>query len=267
MSAAALRRLALWDIPDDQIRTLERNGTAQRTLILRAPTGGEIAEKMVTAGQAVHAGDNLFLIADRSVLWADLAIFEADARMVKLGTPVRVTVDALPGRTYVGKITFIHPSVDEKTRTLTARLEVTNGDGALRPGMFVTAEVVPSGLRRLSVPEEAVLPTGTRNLVFVNRGDGQFQPREIQVGVRGDSLVEIAAGLKPWDEVVASATYLLDSESNLAAAMQGLMLQMGMGLNMGGMDMGGGKGMDNMKGMPMQGGDMKGMKMDSGGQR
>jgi membrane fusion protein, copper/silver efflux system len=267
LSAAALRRLALWDIPSDQIRALERDGMAQRTLILRAPIGGEIAEKMVTAGQAVHVGDNLFLIADRSVLWADLAIFEADARTVKLGTPVRVAVNALPGRSYVGKVTFIQPSVDEKTRTLTARLEVANADGALRPGMFVTADVVPTGLRRLSVPEEAVLPTGTRNLVFVNRGDGQFEPRDVKVGVRGDSLVEIAAGLKPGDEVVASATYLLDSESNLAAAMQGLMLQMGMGLNMGGMEMGDGQGMGDMKGMPMQGDDRKGMKMDSGGQR
>jgi membrane fusion protein, copper/silver efflux system len=267
LSAAALRRLALWDIPGDQIRALERDGTAQRTLILRAPISGEIAEKMVTAGQAVHAGDNLFLIADRSVLWAELAIFEADARVVRVGTPVSVTVDALPGRSYVGKVTFIQPTVDEKTRTLTARLEVANGDGALRPGMFVTAEVVPSGLRRLSVPEEAVLPTGTRNLVFVNRGDGQFEPREVAVGVRGDSLVEIAAGLKPGDEVVASATYLLDSESNLAAAMQGLMLQMGMGLNMGGMDMGPGQGMGDMKGTPMQGGGAKAMKMDSGGER
>ncbi len=127
--------------------------------------------------------------------------------------------------------------MDEKSRTLTARVEVENRDGALRPGMFATAYVSPAALHRLSVPREAVLPTGTRNLVFVNRGDGRFVPREVTVGARGDSLIEILAGLKPGDEVVASATYLLDSESNLAAAMQGLMLQMGMGLDMGGMRM------------------------------
>ena len=268
LTAAARRRLALWNISDDQIDALDRTGNAQRTLTLRAPMSGEIAEKMVTQGQAVQAGENLFLIADRSVLWADLSIFEADARLVRPGTPVQVTVDALPGHTYQGKVTFIHPALDEKTRTLTARAEVANRDGALRPGMFVTAQIVPPGPRRLSVPEGAVLPTGTQNLVFVNRGDGQFLPRQVQVGARGDSLVEIVDGLKPGDEVVASATYLLDSESNLSAAMQGLMLQMGMGLDMGGMQMGGSEGgkMDGMKGMKgMEG--MPGMKMDTGGHK
>lgn len=238
---AARRRLELWDVPDEQLVELERTGTAQRRIVLRAPRSGEIAEKMVTEGQAVQAGDNLFLIADRSALWVGLAVFEADARMLKLGLPVRVKVDALPGRTYDGRVTFIHPTVDEKTRTLTARVEIANRDGRLRPGMFVTAELQPAARKRLSVPLTAVLPTGTENLVFVNRGDGQFVPREVQVGARGDSLVEIVDGLKPGDEVVASATYLLDSESNLASAMQGLMLQMGMGLDMGATQM---EGMD-----------------------
>ena len=238
LTAAAQRRLTLWNIPQDQIDNLERTGEARRTIVLRSPMSGEIAEKMVTQGQAVQAGDNLFLIADRSVLWADLAIFESDARSVKIGTPVQVTVDALPGRRYGGKVTFIHPTLDEKTRTLTARAEIVNRDGALRPGMYITAQPVPAGQTRLSVPQGAVLPTGTRSLVFVNRGDGTFIPREVAVGVRGDSLVEIVEGLKPGDEVVASAAYLLDSESNLGAAMQGLMLQMGMGLDMGGMTAG-----------------------------
>jgi Cu(I)/Ag(I) efflux system membrane fusion protein len=226
---------------------------------------------MVTEGQAVQAGDNLFLIADRTALWADLAVFEADARMLRVGMPVRVRVDALPGRTYGGRVTFIHPTVDEKTRTLTARAEIANRDGRLRPGMFVTAELQPAATKRLSVPLTAVLPTGTETLVFVNRGDGQFVPREVQVGARGDSLVEIVDGLKSGDEVVASATYLLDSESNLASAMQGLMLQMGMGLDMGGMQM---EGMDmggrrdsGAAGQKMDPMDMKGMKMDTGGGR
>ena len=141
-------------------------------------------------------------------------------------------------------MTFIYPQLDEKTRTLTARLAVENGNGALRPGMYATAALATVGRGRggVSVPREAVLPTGTKDLVFVNRGDGRFVPREVRVGLRGDSLVEIVQGLKPGDEVVASATFLLDSESNLAAAIQGLMLQMGMGLNMGGMEMGKGEG-------------------------
>jgi membrane fusion protein, copper/silver efflux system len=238
LTAAARRRLQLWNIPEDQVDSLEQTGVARRTIVLRSPMSGEIAEKMVTEGQAVQAGDNLFLIADRSVLWVDLAVFEMDARSVRVGSPVEVTVDALPGKIYEGRVTFIHPSLDEKTRTLTARAEVVNKDGALRPGMYATAIIRRPTAQALTVPTEAVLPTGTQNLVFVNRGDGRFMPRPVAVGVRGDSLVEIVQGLKPGDEVIASATYLLDSESNLAAAMRGLMLQMGMGLDMGGMEMG-----------------------------
>ncbi len=262
---AARRRLTLWNIPDDQIELLDRTGKAQRTLLLRAPISGEITEKRVIAGQAVQAGDNLFLIADRSVLWVDLAVFETDARMLQVGLPVELTVDALPGRTYQGRVTFIRPGVDTTTRTLTARIELPNRDGRLRPGMYVTARLAPASAQRLTVPLTAVLPTGTRQLVFVNRGDGAFVPRDVETGVRSDSLVEIVDGLKPGDEIVASATYLLDSESNLAAAMQGLMLQMGMGLNMGGMRMGGDSGMNGMDMTGMQ--DMPGMDMkkDSAG--
>jgi len=236
LAASARRRLTLWDIPPDQIDSLEARGTVARTLTLRAPRSGEIVQKNVIDGQAVQAGTNLFLIADRSELWVDVAIFEQDAAAVRVGTPATLIVDALPGRTFQGRVAFIYPQLDEKTRTLTARVEVANTTGALRPGMFATAELSRAGRRAVSVPLSAVLPTGTKDLVFVNRGDGRFVPREVRVGARGDSLVEIVGGLKPGDEVVASATYLLDSESNLAAAIQGLMLQMGMGLNMGGMD-------------------------------
>lgn len=251
LTAAAQRRLTLWNIPQDQIDSLERTGEARRTIVLRAPMSGEIAEKMVTEGQAVQAGDNLFLIADRGILWVDLAVFEMDARSVRVGSPVEVTVDAMPGKTYPGRVTFIHPTVDEKTRTITARAEVMNRDGALRPGMYATAMIRPATAKALTIPTQAVLPTGTQNLVFVNRGDGRFMPRTVAVGMRSDSLVEIVNGLKPGDEVIASAAYLLDSESNLAAAMQGLMLQMGMGLDMGGMQMEGGQGQDGMAGMNM----------------
>jgi Cu(I)/Ag(I) efflux system membrane fusion protein len=262
LTAAAKRRLVLWNIPQDQIDSLERTGEARRTIVFRSPMTGEIAEKMVTEGQAVQAGDNLFLIADRRLLWVDLAVFEMDARSVRFGSPVEITVDALPGKTYEGRVTFIHPTVDEKTRTITARAEVMNRDGALRPGMYATALIRPATAKALTVPAQAVLPTGTQNLVFVNRGDGRFMPRAVAVGIRGDSLVEIVHGLKPGDEVIASAAYLLDSESNLAAAMQGLMLQMGMGLDMGGMKAG---KRDSAVGAPQAGG--QNMKMGEEGQR
>lgn len=237
LMATARRRLLLWNIPTDQLDSLEARGAASRTLLLQAPRTGEIAEKNVIEGQAVQAGTNLFLIADRSALWLDLAIFEQDAAAVRVGTAATITVDALPGRPFRGRVGFILPRVDDRTRTLTARVEVENPGLVLQPGMYATAELVAAGRPAVSVPLTAVLPTGTKDLVFVNRGDGRFAPREVRVGQRGDSLVEIVDGLKVGEEVVASATYLLDSESNLAAAVQGIMLQMGMGLNMGGMEM------------------------------
>lgn len=237
VSASARRRLDLLGIPPDQIDSLDRRGAVARTMLLRAPRSGEIIEKMVIEGQAVRMGDNLFQIVDRAVMWVDLAIFEQDAATVRIGTPATLRVDALPGRSFAGQVSFINPALDAGTRTLTARLEVANPGGELRAGMYGTAELTASGRRGVSVPVTAVLPTGTRDLVFVNRGDGRFIPRAVSVGMRGDSLVEIVDGLKAGDEVVASATFLLDSESNLAAAIQGLMLQMGMGLNMGGMQM------------------------------
>ncbi len=235
LAASARSRLGLWDVPADQIDSLEARGTVTRTLLLRAPRSGEVTEKMVIEGQAVRAGDNLFLIADRRLLWVDLAVFEQDAPAVRVAMPATIRVDAVPDHAFRGRVTFVYPQLDDRTRTLTVRVEVDNRSGELRPGMYATADLGTAGRRVVSVPVAAVLPTGTRDIVFVNRGDGRFAPREVRVGARGDSLVEIVAGLKAGDEVVASATYLLDSESNLSAAIQGLMLQMGMGLNMGGM--------------------------------
>ena len=228
LTIAARRRLSVWNLPADQLAAVDSAGVSRRTLTLTAPRNGEIAEKMVTAGQAVRAGDALLVIADRATLWVNAAVHETDASVIRIGTPVALTVRGLPGRTWRGRVTFLQPTADSNTRTLTARIEVANSDGQLRPGMYATVAAAPAGRRALSVPLTAVLPTGTRNLVFVNRGDGRFVPRDVQVGVRGDSLIEIVSGLRPGDEVVASATYLIDSESNLAAAMQGLMLQMGM---------------------------------------
>lgn len=235
LTVAARRRLALWELPTDQVAAIESSGVASRTMVLRAPRNGEIAQKMVTAGQAVHPGDVLFVIADRSTLWVNTTVHEMDAPLVHMGTSVTITIRALPGRTWRGRVIFLQPVADSATRTLTARVEVPNGGGQLRPGMYAAVDAAPRGVNGLSVPLAAVLPTGRHNLVFVNRGDGRFVPREVQVGARGDSLIQILHGLRAGDEVVASAVYLIDSESNLAAAMQGLMLQMGMGLDMGGM--------------------------------
>src|SRR5260370_30121052 len=154
LAASSRRRLALWDIPPDQIDSLETRGSVTRTLLLRAPRGGEVTEKMVIEGQAVRAGDNLFQIADARLLWVDVGIFEQDAAAVRVGTAATITVDALPGRTFRGRVTFIYPQLDQKTRTLTARVAVADGDRAHPPGMYATAQLATTGRRRRAARPE-----------------------------------------------------------------------------------------------------------------
>src|SRR5205807_8537841 len=142
---------------------------------------GVVAEKRGIVRQGVKAGDDPVEIADARVLWVDVAIFEPDAAAGRVSTPSSITVHAPPGRTFRGRVTSIYPQLDEKTRTLTARVAVENG-GALRPGTYATAALATAGRWSVSVPLEAVLPTGTKDLVFVNRGDGRFVPRQVRAG-------------------------------------------------------------------------------------
>jgi Cu(I)/Ag(I) efflux system membrane fusion protein len=237
LAEAVRRRWTLWNLDPALLDSLAARGAPAREVVLRAPRGGEIVRKHVVEGQAVRAGDDLFEIADRATVWVEVAVFEQDAPAVRVGSPVTLRVDALPGRRFAGRVAFVEPRLDERTRTLTARVEVPNAGLRLRPGMYATAQIMVGGRAAVAVPLTAVLPTGARDIVFVNRGDGRFVPREVEVGLRGDTLLEIVRGLEPGDEIVAAATFLLDSESNLGAAMAGIMLQMGMGLDMGGMRM------------------------------
>lgn len=235
--AAARRRLALWDIGEDEVSEIEQSGAAKRRLTIRAPSRGHILEKHVIEGQMIHAGDRLFKIADLSSIWIEPAIFEADIPLVRVGQPAEVTFDALPGHRFQGRLTFVYPELDMQTRTLRVRVEVPNRGFLIKPMMYGVVRIVTDGPHGVIVPLPAVLPTGTRDLAFVVR-QGGVVPTEVVVGSRGDSTVLLADGLAPGDTVVASATFLFDSESQLAAAMAGIMLNMGMGLDMGGMPAG-----------------------------
>jgi Cu(I)/Ag(I) efflux system membrane fusion protein len=194
----------------------------------------------VIEGQMVRAGDRLFRIANLSTIWIEPAIFESDISLVRVGQRAEVTFDALPGHLFEGRVTFIHPELDMHTRTLRVRVEVPNRRFLIKPMMYGAVRITAGGPRGVTVPLGAVLPTGTRDLAFVVR-EGGVVPTEVLVGTRGDSTVLVADGLAAGDTVVASATFLFDSESQLAAAMAGIMLNMGMGLDMGGMQM---EGMD-----------------------
>ncbi len=257
--SATRRRLALWAIPEDVIAEVEQTGVVRRTLTISSPFTGHVLEKNVIEGQMIRAGDNLFELADLSTVWVEPAIFETDIPLVRVGQHAALTFDALPGRTFEGRVTFVHPTLDMQTRTLRVRIEIPNRRLAIKLMMYGTARIRTVGAPGVGVvvPLTAVLPTGERDLAFVLR-DGGVVPTDVVVGVRGDSTLLVAQGLAVGDTVVSSATFLFDSESSLAAAMAGIMLDMGMGLDMGGMDMG------DMSGAPMPGMDTgQGMKDSS----
>lgn len=230
MLEAARRRLGHLDVPAVEIERLERTGEAGSAFTVYAPASGFVVEKAVLAGQRVMAGDPLFRLADLGVVWLEGEVFEQDLAAARVGVPVRAEFPALPGVERTGRITYVFPTLNPETRTARIRVELANGDLALKPGMYATIHFSGDAAPVLSVPRSAVLVTGRRNLVFVKRPDGRFTPREVHVGAATDDRIEVLGGLVAGDSVVASATFLVDAESNLGTAFGG------MG-NMPGMDM------------------------------
>ncbi len=235
--AASRRRLRLWNIDSSTVAAIEDSDRVRRRLPILSPYTGHVVEKSVIEGQMVRTGDRLFRIADLSTVWVEPAIFERDLHFVAIGQRAEVQLDALPGEVFHGPVTFVQPVLDRRTRSVRMRVEIPNPDYRLKPMMYATVTLRVRGAPGVTVPLTAVLPTGEQDLAFVFR-DGGIVPTPVEVGSRGDSTLTIRSGVAVGDTLVASATFLFDSESSLAAAMQGLMLNMGMGLDMGGMDMG-----------------------------
>jgi membrane fusion protein, copper/silver efflux system len=256
LEATARRRLSLWDIDDDQIIDLLAEGTPSRTLSLSSPITGIVLEKSVVPGAAFDAGQTLFRLADLSEVWIDIEVRETDAAFVRLGSTAEVRLTAYPGETFPGSVDFIYPTVDERTRSLRARVVVANPTGQIRPGMYATVHVTTPQSRALAVPSDAIVWTGERNLLFVQEPGGRLRPVEAEIGATVGDYVVILAGVEAGERVVLSAQYLIDAEANIGAIMRSMMSMMGSG-DMAGMDM---DGMD-MGGMDMGGGDMGGMDM------
>ncbi|HEX8723826.1 MAG TPA: efflux RND transporter periplasmic adaptor subunit [Gemmatimonadaceae bacterium] len=265
--AGARRRLSYWDIPAAEIAQVESTGVVRKELTLRSPVTGVVVQKSVVAGQRIMAGESLYQIVDLRSVWVQGQVFERDLPAVHVGQAVDATFDALPGVVRAGRITFIDPVIDPDTRTARVRVALQNADLALKPGMYATLTAsAREAAHTLSVPRNAVLSTGERNLVFLKRPDGMLEPREVTIGMAGEDRVAVLRGLAMGDTVVATATFLVDAESNLAEAMGG------MG-NMPGMDMSAPKP-DNGAAPPKDGGSgaMPGMDMSkpkpaSGGHR
>ncbi|MGH9813602.1 MAG: efflux RND transporter periplasmic adaptor subunit [Candidatus Acidiferrales bacterium] len=219
---AARQRLKLWDVTDEQIAELEQRGAAQEELTFYAPAGGHVVERKVFPNQYITPDSELYTIADHSRVWVQAQLYEYESAGVRVGMPVAMTVEAYPGRAFPGRVVFIPPHMETETRTLPVRLEFENPELALKPGMFATVEVRVALGRQLVVPRDAVLDTGTRQIVFLAREGGYFEPREILVGARLGDRVVVLKGLAPGDTIATSAVFLLDSESRLKSAMEGM---------------------------------------------
>jgi membrane fusion protein, copper/silver efflux system len=219
---SARRRLELWDITDQQISELEKRGTPSRAMTVYAPASGFVTTRNAFPRQRVMPETELYAIADLSTVWILADIYEFEAADIKLGQPATVTLSSYPGREFSGKITYIYPQVDNTTRTLKVRVELANKNFALKPDMYADVVLNISYGRRLAVPQEAVMDSGSEQLVYVSLKDGYFEPRKIQVGAKADNKYVVLAGLKEGERVVTSGNFLIDSESRLKSASSGM---------------------------------------------
>ena len=223
LAESARRRLLYWDIAAADVDQLIASGEVRKTLTLRSPVSGVVLEKSVLGGQKIMAGEALYKVADLSVVWLEGEVFERDLPLVELGETVTADFEALPGAHRSGRISYIFPTVNPETRTVRVRVALPNPGLVLKPGMYATIRIT-GGSRKsvLTVPRSAVLSTGERSLVFVKRRDGMLEPHPVVLGIANDEQVQILSGLAAGDTVVASATFLVDAESNLGSVLGGM---------------------------------------------
>jgi membrane fusion protein, copper/silver efflux system len=236
------QRLKLMGVKDEQIADLEKTGQPNIRLPIYTPLSGVVTEKIALEGQYVNVGDPLVVIADLSTVWVEVEVYEVDFPFIKIGQRVDIVSQSYPGKTFSGRVAFVYPFLDPKSRTVKVRVELPNTGMKLKPDMFVNATIkVPLG-ESLAVPVGAVMDTGQRQVVWVEMRPGMFEPRDVKVGARVGDKVQILSGLFRGDKVAASGGYLIDSEAQLK----------------------GSGGMPAMPGMKMdeKSGQMPGMKMD-----
>ena len=242
--SSARDRLKLWDISDEQIAELERTGEPRKTLTLYSPFSGVVLERNTFAGQYITPETNTFKIADLSTIWVIGQVFEYELRNIRLGQEAQIEFPyGQSTRTLNGKVTFIYPEIDPQTRRAKVRIEFRNPGLEFKPETYVTVILKTPGGHQMAVPKEAVIDDGNKQYAIVALPNGYFEPREIKVGPPVDNYFPLISGLEMGDRIVTSAQFLVDSETNLQAAMKS------MSLTMPGMDMGGG----DMKGMDMSG--------------
>ncbi len=216
---SARTRLEMLDVPEHQIRELERTREVKKVLHIHSPFDGIVVKVGVRDGQYVTPRTELYRLADIRRVWVYVDVYENELPWIRVGDPAEMRLKGIPGRVFRGKVRYVYPFADERTRTVQVRLAFDNPDLLLRPGMFAEVTLRPDRrVDAVAVPEQAVVRTGTRSLVFVVRGPGRFEPREVKTGVVSGGWVQILRGLEAGEEVVTSATFLIDSESSIREA-------------------------------------------------
>lgn len=218
LTAAAEQRLQQWEIPQSELQKLKSTGKPITDLTINSPVSGYITEYNALPNMYVQPSTRLYTVADLSRVWVYAQVFQDDVGRLKPGDPVQITVDAYPGRVFHGRIDQILPQIDLATRTVRVRLVVQNPGLKLKPGMYVNCDLKAPLGRQLAIPSSAVLQTGTRSLVFLYKGGGYLQPKEVTLGPQADDYYAVLKGLKAHQRIVTSANFLIDSESQLQAA-------------------------------------------------
>ena len=219
---AARQRLRLWDMSDEQIRQLDETGEVSRTTTMYSPIDGFVLKREVFERSYITPETELYEIADFSTVWVNAEVYEYEVPYVKVGQSAQMTLSYFPGKTYTGNIVYIYPTVDPMTRTVKVRLEFPNPSFELKPDMFADVQLNIGYGTQTVVPQEAVLDSGSEQIVFVAMGDGYFEPRKVQLGPRLEDRVVVLSGLKAGETIVISGNFLIDSESRLKNAMAGM---------------------------------------------
>jgi Cu(I)/Ag(I) efflux system membrane fusion protein/cobalt-zinc-cadmium efflux system membrane fusion protein len=218
------KRLLYWDVPQARIKELEETGKVQKTVLLEAPATGMVVHKNAVEGMHIKEGMNLYQIADLSTVWVHASIYDNEVPWVEEGQNAEMELSYLPDKTYTGKVDYVYPYLREKARDVHVRLEFANPNLELKPGMYVNVRLKGRVVEdALVVPSEAVLRSGERNIAFVTRRKGKFEPREIRIGIEGgpnNNYIQVISGLFEGEKIVTSAQFLLDSESRLQEAIQ-----------------------------------------------